>query len=817
MIFPRKVVTFAFVLALASVVLVAWAAPVMARDIPTYAFLSVVPNPVGVNQQVWVTMWLSEPPPTAFGPGGDRWGGFMVTIEKPDGTSEKKGPYSSDAVGAAYFIYVPDQVGTYYFQFSFPGQTIAGNYYMPSTSPKVSLTVQAEPIPSWPEAELPKSYWQRPIYAENREWCSISGNWLMPWYNGTFMFGGFNPYTTAPNTAHIVWKKPIMFGGLVGGEFGWETYYTGLSYEWRFQPIILQGRLYFNMPVSSSFSKGVVCLDLRTGEEIWYRTDMSSISLAQVYVYHSPNQHGAIPYLWSISGTTWKMYDAFTGEWICDITGAPQAGFFATTTSKTVYGGNGELIVYMLDGVKNWLLRWNSSKCIMSAVPAFGPMAWMWRPPLGGTIQWKNGIEWNVTFQGVPGQRLSLNKVGSGVLLATTGSFSAADNVTYVAFDMKTGRELWRRTYPITPGSNEAYFGSSNTPLLYGVFERFKKSTMQFIGIDAFTGEEIWVTEPFTNAWGMYDETGAAAYGIFYTMAYDGMIHAYDIKTGKHLWDYYTGSSGYETPYGQWPFYVINGWAIADGKVFACTGEHSPDSPPFRGFRLHVVDAFNGRPVWNISGYWMFPAIADGYLVVFNGYDMQIYCFGKGKTSITLEAPLTAVPKGSSIIIRGKVLDESPSQKGTPAVADEDMTQWMEYLNMQKPMPQKVRGVTVELYAVAEDGSIISIGRATTDPLNGGIFSMVWTPPKEGKYAITAVFPGSESYWDSYASTAIAVTAAPPEAPASATPEQVSTVQATVEALQPLITALTIIVIICLILVTYDIYINRKTLKQTTK
>ncbi|MEM0314199.1 MAG: hypothetical protein QXQ41_06600, partial [Candidatus Bathyarchaeia archaeon] len=334
-------------------------------------------------------------------------------------------------------------------------------------------------------------------------------------------------------------------------------------------------------------------------------------------------------------------------------------------------------------------------------------------------------------------------------------------------------------------------------PLIYGVFERFKKSTMQFIGIDAFTGEEIWITEPFTNAWGMYDETGAAAYEIFYTMAYDGMIHAYDIKTGEHLWDYYTGSSGYETPYGQWPFYVINGWAIADGKVFACTGEHSPDSPPFRGFRLHVVDAFNGKPVWNISGYWMFPAIADGYLVVFNGYDMQIYCFGKGKTSMTLEAPLTAVPKGSSIIIRGKVLDESPAQKGTPAVADEDMTPWMEYLNMQKPMPQKVRGVTVELYAIGEDGSMIGIGRATTDPLNGGIFSLVWT------------------YWDSYASTAIAVTAAPPEAPTPATPEQVAEqVSEKVGPLQSATTLLTALLIIAIIIGIINIIIMlRKTQK----
>ncbi|MBS7659849.1 PQQ-like beta-propeller repeat protein, partial [Candidatus Bathyarchaeota archaeon] len=273
----------------------------------------------------------------------------------------------------------------------------------------------------------------------------------------------------------------------------------------------------------------------------------------------------------------------------------------------------------------------------------------------------------------------------------------------------------------------------------------------------AFTGEEIWVTEPFTNAWGMYDETGAAAYEIFYTMAYDGMIHAYDIKTGRHLWDYYTGSAGYETPYGHWPFYVINGWAIADGKIFAATGEHSPDSPLMRGYRLHVVDAFTGKPVWNISGYWMFPAVAEGYLVVLNGYDMQIYCFGKGKTKVTVEAPSIAVTKGSSVVIRGKVLDDSPALKGTPCVADEDMTPWIEYLLMQKPMPQKVKGVVVQLYAILSNGTAIYIGETITDPLNGGIFSYLWTPPDEGVYTITAVFPGTKSYWESCDSTAIGV------------------------------------------------------------
>ena len=54
---------------------------------------------------------------------------------------------------------------------------------------------------------------------------TISGNWLgfgtlfsaTGMYNAT---GDYNPYTTAPTTAHVLWTKPAGFGGLIGGEFG---------------------------------------------------------------------------------------------------------------------------------------------------------------------------------------------------------------------------------------------------------------------------------------------------------------------------------------------------------------------------------------------------------------------------------------------------------------------------------------------------------------------------------------------------------------------------------------------------------------------
>ena len=93
-------------------------------DIKTYAFLSVTPNPIGVGQTASLTFWLSMLPPTANGQYGDAWT-FNVNVTKPDGsTAMVVSNYRSDPVGSGYAAYVPDKVGTYYFQMSFIGHKI---------------------------------------------------------------------------------------------------------------------------------------------------------------------------------------------------------------------------------------------------------------------------------------------------------------------------------------------------------------------------------------------------------------------------------------------------------------------------------------------------------------------------------------------------------------------------------------------------------------------------------------------------------------------------------------------------------------------
>lgn len=124
----------------------------------TFAFIIVTPNPVGVNQQVIVQWRIDKTYPggTLTGP---FWQGFTVTITKPDGSVETRSGLRADSTGGSWFIYTPDQVGTYKFQLTFPGQwvntTTPKRWYTPSQSRVVELTVQSEPIPPYPNLPLP--------------------------------------------------------------------------------------------------------------------------------------------------------------------------------------------------------------------------------------------------------------------------------------------------------------------------------------------------------------------------------------------------------------------------------------------------------------------------------------------------------------------------------------------------------------------------------------------------------------------------------------------------------------------------------------
>jgi outer membrane protein assembly factor BamB len=736
---------------------------IKADSITPSAFLSVNPNPVGVNQPVDVTIWLA--PITVSQ--DDVFHGFSVTITKPDGTTETKGPLTAYAMGTQFFSYTPTMVGDYLLKFDYPGETFvsAGDDFLPASSAVATLVVQDDPIPWWPENPIPNDYWERPINSQNRNWASISGNWLMVGYNATYLeamesCGAYNPYTTAPRSSHIMWTESLGIGGLTGGESGSRAYYTGQSYDTHVvPPIIMGGRLIYRK-YRTNFGdqmawKGVICQDLRTGEELW-TNDEADIVFGQDWYYNTPNGFGVIPLLWDTAGSTWHVYDPTYGELLYSFENALSAD------NKQIYfGEDGVLYTYHLDGRNDWLVMWNQSKCFDSTfyysfTPEVAGLGNYY--PYKGTFDWRTGIEWNVTIPHHEGTGRSTNPSGisypsiyhiaSDLVLARI----PARHNSFVGWDMNTGAERLFVTAEDTNPPQVAY----PPPTGDGVYALFNLQTMRWTGWSLNTGTKLWESDPQEYPWGSYmNYSPLIANGKLFSGAWDGYMHVFDVNTGEELWKFYSGDSGRETIFGTWPFW--NGPILADGVVFAATGEETPTQPLSRGGRMFAIDEETGEEIWSLNGYMGLRAIADGYLITYNAYDNLIYCFGKGPSATTVTAPKTQVMQGEKLVIEGTVTDQSAGAMGTPAISDEDMSDWMEYMYMQQSMP------------INANGNFRNIGTATSDM--SGVYSLVWEPDIPGKYTVVATFAGSESYGSSFAQTNFYVEEAPaPTSPPQETP-----------------------------------------------
>jgi outer membrane protein assembly factor BamB len=758
-------------------------------ELPTWTYLVAFPSPVGVGQDIIITWALHIPPPTSNGAYGDRWT-FTVEVTTPSGSNENLGTFISDPIGGGYTLYTPTEVGTYYFQAFFHEQVLAGNNphpdpnnpynnspyigdtFLASQSELVPVVVQQEQLKSFEPTPLPTDYWTRPIYATNREWSTIAGNWLQDSINSPSS-SGYNMYTTGPETAHIMWAKPLDDGGIIGGQVGDISYYTGSSYEAKWSPpIIMQGRLYYNQPLSDksyssrdltlSDGQALVCVDLRTGEELW-RINGLGVDMGLIYDYESPNQHGAIPYLVH-KGSTWTFYHPLTGSFLFNITNVP--------SGTPAVGRYGEGLIYQWNHNAGWLACWN---CTASPDELLGEESgtnmWQWRP-VGKTIDGRTCYVWNATIpKDLPSYSRDFSYViyddnnNPEMIIASSGCvdrYTTNDPFTMYAISLKPGREgelLWRKDYalPIAGASMDPGYGIG-IDQENRVFAIPLKTTMQWYGYSMDTGAQLWGPtdpEPALDFYRMYPIAG---YGNLYSGGYSGVLCAFDMKTGTLVWKSSTDPCGLEGPYPNWPMYD-DGKLLADEKIYITTSEHSHTQPLYREWTFYCFDAETGTGIWNITGLMAHPAIADGYLVTLDHMDLRIYCFGKGPSATTVKAEPAVISQGASVLLTGTVTDQSPGAKDTPAIADEDMTAWMEYMYHQRPIPMNAKGVPVKLETLDPNGNFYEIGTVTSDA--SGMYKLMWEPPVPGEYTIIATFEGSDSYGSSYAETAIGVGPAP--------------------------------------------------------
>ncbi|MCW4046871.1 MAG: PQQ-like beta-propeller repeat protein [Candidatus Bathyarchaeota archaeon] len=789
--------------------------------IKTYAFIDVNPDPIGVGQEAFVTFGIDKVPMTVSAQYGDRWTNLTVEITYPDGSKKTLSGFTADDTGFAHTTFTPEKTGNYTFVCKFGGQTLVGanpppggfsssarewigDVYLPSESSPSVLTVQDEPVGMIPFGPLPTDYWQRPINMMNSNWNTISGNWLglMNYVNAGLGYNvttNFHPYVELGNTAHVLWTTPMAPGGLIGGEYGdtaHSNFYSTAQYECKFLPVILNGVLYFTLtPGASTNKQGTVAFDIRTGKELWHSYSMNgTLRCGQIYNYISPNQYGGLAYLWTTSGNTYSMYDAMTGNWILDI----QNG---TTSVQLVsqpesWGpAAGSLLAYYINTTGTpRLVLWNSSRCILRGVSGTSdPNSWSWRPTQGGKFNWQYGIEWeapiatNITSGGVTspislsmsgGQSSgNIGITGDAIILAQQPTGNWQNWQIEAGYSIRDGRLLWG---PINR-TNAEWTRVVTYSIGDGIYISMNNEMQTIDGYDAMTGKNLWTAKfPTNTIWGYFSAyRPVSGYGLMFDSTFDGHCYAWNMTTGKLEWDWWAGPADYNTVYGSWPVKVIE--LVADGKVYLSAG-HTYNPPLFRGGHFYCLNATTGELIWQMLGFCQsnspVVAAADGTLFLPNAYDNLLYAFGKGRSATTIEAPSAAIPFGSSLVIRGTVTDQSPGQTclgipaaGTPAIADECMGAWMEYLYEQQPKPTNATGVPVSIDVLDSNGNYRNIGTVTSDA--NGFYSFEWKPDIPGKFTVYAKFAGSESYYGSSAETAFVVEEAPAATPGP-TPEPAS-------------------------------------------
>jgi hypothetical protein len=272
-------------------------------------------------------------------------------------------------------------------------------------------------------------------------------------------------------------------------------------------------------------------------------------------------------------------------------------------------------------------------------------------------------------------------------------------------------------------------------------------------------------------------EGGTIAYGKLFCGTVSGILQAYDVTDGKLAWTYEVRDPHMQVMWSNnWPMGHL---IVADGKIYIANMEHSVNQPLPRGGAFVCLNATTGEVIWRADGLfrqtvWGGRAvIGDSIIATMDTYDQRVYAIGKGPSATTVTAPDIGVPLGKSVLVRGTVTDISPGTNdaglamrfpnGVPAVADENMSDWMLYVYKQFERPADVVGVEVVLSVLDPNNNYYEVGRTTSD--SDGFFSCAFTPPVPGEYTVIATFAGSGAYYGSHAKTAINVEEAPPATP----------------------------------------------------
>ncbi len=766
----------------------------------TYPFIDAVPSPVGVGEDVLIRFGILQQLPSV----ADGYEGLTITVTKPDNTTQTLGPLKTDSTGGTATLYVPNAVGTYTLKLNYPeqvwkwgaffnyegGNMIFDGTVMQASTDTVNLVVQQDPLPKYPGHPLPAEYWTRPIDPQLREWYPISGNWVRRSDNSIALYND-----DAPETAHVLWSKPLTTGGLTGGLWTGvpASSETGDAYEGKFpDSVVLNGVLYYNR--ADSPQSGIYAVDLHTGEELWFKNG-TTLSFGQILYFNSWNYDGVFTYIWETAGgfgtpARWNAYDPFTGEWQLSFVDVPSG------VAQT-YGPSGEILIWQIDYENNWMALWNSTaagQSIFTFEGDFGSWGTGYNHGQEINASTPKCYSWNVTIPAgltaglsffspilkvLPDRVVSMDFNRTRVRVWALGT--TPTNRGQLLFD-----KSWNAPAEWFEGANTLHYVGATDYVEGGVIAIWNKELTTHYGFSLENGNYLWATESEhwldAYGWGNAEHTWYFAYGKLFSVGVGGIVYAYDLATGDAVWTYEMTDAYGEPVTGQrwWGWITL----IADGKVYVGTCEHSAEMPIPRGGPLICLDAETGAVVWRVNGMyratrWGGNAVmGDSIYATMDTYDQQVWAVGKGPSATSVTIQDDVVTHGDSVLVKGMVTDTSAGTKssalttrfpnGVPAVSDNSQSEWMLYVYKQFECPTTASGVEVVIEVLDPNNNYYEVGRTTSDLT--GFYKLAFTPEVPGEYTLVARFAGSKAYWPSFSETAINVEEAP-----AATPEPAST------------------------------------------
>ncbi len=171
--------------------------------------------------------------------------------------------------------------------------------------------------------------------------------------------------------------------------------------------------------------------------------------------------------------------------------------------------------------------------------------------------------------------------VGSGLQYGDGKVFCGSFETHQVALDAKTGATVWDTNTKASMVFSGAYAD--------GKFFRGGAHDNTFYAFDANTGKIIWTYNPGTQE-GYWCSGLSVAYGTVYGINKDGNLYALNQTTGKVVWKYA----------GPGPLMFPGTPTVADGKVYATTGQEQAFGGQRSESEFACLDAFTGQLIWKL-------------------------------------------------------------------------------------------------------------------------------------------------------------------------------------------------------------------------